>query len=70
MAVRVWEFLILFLIVKLLAYSLCLLLSGFVAQKVHTSTAAILVFGIVIGSSYLTYVQIPAILMQARSNIC
>ncbi len=57
--VRVWEFLILFLIVKLLAYSLCLLLSGFVAQKVHTSTAAILVFGIVIGSSYLTYVQIP-----------
>ncbi len=56
--VRVWEFLILFLIVKLLAYSMCMLLFGFFAGKVHTSTATILVSGIVIGGSCLTYGQI------------
>lgn len=56
--VRVWEFLILFLIVKLLAYSMCMLLFGFFAGKVRTSTATILVSGIVIGGSCLTYGQI------------
>lgn len=56
--VRVWEFLILFFIVKLSAYSMCMLLFGFFAGKVHTSTATILVSGIVIGGSCLTYGQI------------
>lgn len=56
--VRVWEFLILFLTAKLLAYSLCMLLFGFIAGKVHTSTATILVSGILVGGSYLTYGQI------------
>lgn len=56
--VRVWEFLLLFLIAKLLAYSMCMLLFSFFAGKVHTSTATILVSGIVIGGSRLTYGQI------------
>ncbi|MCM1104582.1 MAG: hypothetical protein NC409_10815 [Clostridium sp.] len=56
--VRVWEFLILFLTVKLLAYSVCMFLFGFFAGKVHTSTATIMVSGIVIGGSFLAYRQI------------
>ncbi|MCM1537776.1 MAG: hypothetical protein NC254_05205 [bacterium] len=56
--VRVWEFLILFFVVKLLAYSVCMLLFGLFAGKVHTSIATILVSGMVIGGSFFAYKQI------------